>query len=125
MALGQILDQSFSNLLYDIAGYFKINEQNDFESLEPGDPNLESHDFLKYIDLALALEDYVEIDREVAKRLYYNEKYKRYIKTNCGDDERDLDNPNDYAYLFKLENDYIKELFSENIFTIKYILVKH
>lgn len=102
--LGQILDQKFSDLLYEIAGYFRINEQKDFESFEVDNENLLDHNYLLYIDLAIALQDYVELDLEIAKRLFQNEKYKYYIKTNEGDDEVDLENPKNYKEVVMLEN---------------------
>ena len=52
--LGQILDKNFINLLDEIAMYFKFNEQISFEEYESGNLLLHDHNYLKYIDLALA-----------------------------------------------------------------------
>ena len=55
--LVSVLNEKFESLLFDIANYFKINEQNDFENYELVNVDgYNNHDFLKYIDLVLAIE---------------------------------------------------------------------
>ena len=123
--LGQILNKTFINLLDDIAMYFRVNEQNDFESCELA--NIDSycnHDYLKYIDLALALSDaYIELDIHLVVRLIYLSKYTCYICCNYGNDEVDLDNPNDYTGINQILKD--KEFDIENYPDYKFILWKY
>lgn len=118
--LVSVLNEKFESLLFDIANYFKINEQNDFESYELVNVDgYNNHDFLKYIDLVLAISDtHIEIDYEVAIRLARIEKYKPYLGCNFGFDDFDLSNPTEYS---PINQDRLNALSSN----YQYILYKY
>ncbi len=108
--LGQILDADFVKLLGDITEYFRVQEQNNFESYDINDhDNYENHDFLKYIDLALAMSDgFIKLDFEIAVRLMHLTKYAANI--GCSYSANDMDfnreDPSEYESIEKFLVEY-------------------
>jgi hypothetical protein len=123
--LGNILDEKFSNLLNNIVQYIRVNEQIHFEECEANQhESYESHDFLKFIDLAIYMaETHIELDPEVAVRLMKLTKYASYIGCNYGNDLVVIERPEDYFSIKGMIVNYEEE--QDNYHNYKFVLWKY
>lgn len=121
----QILSPHFVTLLDEIAQHFRVQEQKHFEEYNVTKPDMyENHDFLKYIDLAIALaETHIKLDQEVAIKLMLIPKYTNYVGCNYADEEIDPDNCWEYDSIQKILN--LGKFNYEDYSDFKFILRKY